>query len=325
MKFKKSLSILISFLTLFVFGTNSANAARLYFDVPEAISYEESFLVPLRLDVEGECINAIEATLTYSSDTLVAVDFSRGQSIFSLWPEPPIIEGGSATVSFSGGIPGGYCGPVAGDRAGTNVIGDLVLRTLPNEGRFEATLEGILGFAGEPQILLHDGFGTPAPVTAERAVFAIRELGELPQDRWQELLDADDVLPEAFTVFLHADPSIFGGAPYVTFSTTDKQSGIDYYEVREGGATWTKWEAGEPYRLQETGADSSVVVRAYDKAGNVRESVLDRDSNAVPIIDQSLTRLEAMLLAGIAIAFAVLLFALAWAIRRRKTLRDATL
>ena len=313
-------------------AANAAEAARLYFDVPEAVPYDETLLVPLRIDAENECINAVELTITYSQETLEAITFARGQSIFSLWPDPPVIEGGAGSVSFSAGIPGGYCGPVMGDQAGTNVVGELALRTLPNEGAFNAVVSGELGFLGEPSVLLHDGFGTPASVTATPASFAIRETGELPRDRWQELLDADTILPENFQIYVHTDASVFSGSPYIVFSTTDKQSGIDYYEVRESdaqghapgtntSATFVRWEGGEPYRLADA-EKSIVVVRAYDKAGNAREVVLERDAaNGSPI--PGLSRLEAMLLGGIAAAIAVLLLALAWAIRRRKMLQDS--
>ena len=318
-------------LALLLTSVAAADAARLYYDAPEAVPYGESFLVPLRIDVEGECINAIEATLTYSSNTLEAVTFTRGPSIFSLWPEPPTIEEGAGRVSFAGGIPGGYCGPIMGDTSGTNVIGELALRTLPNEGAFEAVTEGTLGFTGDTQVLLHDGFGTQADVAAEPVTFSIRETGELPRDRYQELLEGDTIPPEPFEVYLNTNTSVFGGDAYIVFSTTDKQSGIDYYEVYEsdadGNAPGTKKraafvraEGGEPYRLADQSGQSAVVVRAYDKAGNVREVALDRETATPP--PEGLSKLEAALLGGIAAAIAVLLLALAWAMKRRRIIMD---
>lgn len=315
---------------LFLFG-GSAHAARLYYDVPEVVPYGETFLVPLRIDVEGECINAVDVTLTYSDDVLFAVEFSIGDSLLSLWPEPPAIDSGSSLITFAGGIPGGYCGLVSGDRGRADVLGTLVLRALPNDGPFEAVREGVLGFLVDPSVLLHDGFGTSAAVTAESASFSIREVGELPVDAWAQLLVDDTILPEKFMLTITVNPLVLDGASYVVFSTTDKQSGIDYYEVREAdaagyvpgtrmSATWVRWNAGTPYELHDTDKASTVSVRAVDKAGNVRLVTFRRIGG--PVQDVA-TRLEVLLLAGIAVAIAILILAMAWAIRRRKDLEDA--
>jgi hypothetical protein len=74
----------------------------------------------------------------------------------------------------------------------------------------------------------------------------------------------------------------------VTFSTTDKQTGIDYYEVRETdergnipgtreAPQWTRVPANEPYVLLDQNLESLVEVRAVDKAGNERIASLSPD------------------------------------------------
>jgi hypothetical protein len=71
----------------------------------------------------------------------------------------------------------------------------------------------------------------------------------------------------------------FGGRYYIAFSTTDKQTGIDRYEVREellsqfdtfswGRANVSWIETRSPYVLKDQSLNSIIRVRAIDKAGN---------------------------------------------------------
>ena len=91
---------------------------------------------------------------------------------------------------------------------------------------------------------------------------------EKPRDEWQEELEKDTIPPEAFEIELYQDPSIFGGKYFIVFSTTDKQTGIDHYEVKEGKRKWQ--EAESPYLLGDQKLESIIKVKAVDKAGNER-------------------------------------------------------
>src|SRR3989344_2185863 len=74
--------------------------------------------------------------------------------------------------------------------------------------------------------------------------------------------------PLSFTPQVASEPSIFGGAPFVSFATTDKVSGIAYYEVRVGFlGLWTKTNKTS-YVLPTLTISDRVQVRAVDLAGN---------------------------------------------------------
>jgi len=123
------------------------------------------------------------------------------------------------------------------------------------------------------QVLLNDGFGTPAKLTTKGAVFTIlAEKLETPEDKWKEELEKDNIPPEPFEIEIHQEPAIFEGKYFIIFSTTDKQTGIDYYEISETGDKRQEgWKIGEsPYLLTDQSLQSIIKVRAVDKAGNER-------------------------------------------------------
>lgn len=78
----------------------------------------------------------------------------------------------------------------------------------------------------------------------------------------------DIIPPEEFIPEIGQDPSMFGGKYFLSFATTDKTSGIDYYEVREGKQDFKK--TSSPYLLEDQSLGKEIIVRAYDKAGNER-------------------------------------------------------
>jgi len=112
--------------------------------------------------------------------------------------------------------------------------------------------------------------------------------------------------PKAFGVTGASDPR-----PRLTFSTTDSLSGIDRYEIKIGDAAWVNAEPflGEAstYTLpkQKPGA-TTVIVRAYDKAGNYTDSQIRLTIEAVagPVITEYPKHLtspgQVLVVAGIA-------------------------
>ena len=72
---------------------------------------------------------------------------------------------------------------------------------------------------------------------------------------------------------------LFGGALYVVFVASDKESGIDHYEVAERRfpSEPLQWEHAEsPFRLSDQYETSDIVIKAVDRAGNERTTTLTR-------------------------------------------------
>jgi len=266
-----------------LFAFHSSKAAILYLD--HALGeYRpgEIFTVNLRIDNEGECLNAFEIYVKYPADTIKFVDFSDGDSFLTLWVERPKVDEENGIISFIAGIPGGYCGRLPGDIGPSNILGGIIFR-VPG---FQVTSGPPADYArieimGISQALLSDGFGTPAKLSFQPTEFKITRDDALPPitEEWYQRIQDDKTAPEPFLIELRRDPEIFGGKFFIIFSTTDKQTGIDRFEVMESDelernrktkkpAVWKRAES--PYLLEDQKLLSFIKVKAVDKAGNER-------------------------------------------------------
>ena len=122
--------ILITIL-LFLFFPLSSWAAVLYFEPAEGEYYQgDTFVVNVRVDTEEECINTVKADIGFPSDFLEAIDFSHGNSVLTIFPEAPKIQKEAGLISFTGGVPGGYCGILPGDPGKSNLLGKIIFKAV---------------------------------------------------------------------------------------------------------------------------------------------------------------------------------------------------
>ena len=108
----KLFSIILLFLIFGLFNLESASAASasLYL-TPSSGTHVlgSTFTVTVKVNSDGESINAAEGTLVYDTARLDVVSISKGGSIFNLWTADPKDTGSS--IGFGGGIPRpGYTG-----------------------------------------------------------------------------------------------------------------------------------------------------------------------------------------------------------------------
>lgn len=87
----------------------------------------------------------------------------------------------------------------------------------------------------------------------------------------------DTTPPEAFTAVVTRQPDLYSGAYYAVFATTDFASGVDSYEVSEGNHLAR--DVSSPYVLTNQSFSGRIVVRAFDRAGNIRESTITPPSS----------------------------------------------
>ncbi len=274
----------IIFLILFSISAATASAASIYLE-PQSGSYAQgtSFSIKVRVDNQNECINAGSFVLEYPNTSIRAIDVVRGESIFTLWTEDPVIDHENGHVRFSGGIPGGYCGRIEGDPGLTNVIAEVIFQvpgfTIGERGPDTGAV--ILG--EDTTILLNDGRGTPAELVKGTSVFNIVPPGQGETNfDWFREVSEDTIKPEPFSIELIRDESVWDGRWFIVFNTLDKQSGIDHFEVyetdiknegfvhgkRDVASIWK--DARSPYLLEDQSLNSVIRVRAFDKAGNDR-------------------------------------------------------
>lgn len=312
----RSLQFLLWILVLSAsFYAHVSFAALLYFDPGEAtVNRGDTITLSVRLDVDpGECINTVDAVVYYD-DSIRAVDTSIGDSILNLWVESPKIDETNHTIRFAGGIPGGYCGRISGDPSLTNTILKLVFRspglTIGNSSDAEHPR---IWFGDETRVLLHTGYGEDAPLVKQDATITLSQTpGNAPSDAWSTDIQNDNQPPADFVIELAKDEVAFDGKYFVTFTTTDKQSGIDHYEVMEEpfsefydfkwGRANAPWEHTEsPYVIKDQSLNSTIRIKAVDKAGN------ERIETFVSEVAQRGMSQSMMILIGISVACVILL------------------
>jgi hypothetical protein len=322
------------FLTPLFFFSHTVNAATLYMSPNEAeLKRGDSITLSVRLDAgEEECINVVDAVISYT-ENIQPVDISRGQSILSMWVEEPVINKENRTITFAGGIPNGYCGRIPGDPRLTNNIVDLVFQSPGLQiGSTESGDVVSVDFAEATQVLQNDGFGTVAPLQKFGAKINLtKDAGNVVINPWQEAVLSDNAEPEAFSVILERTTNAYSNSYFIVFNTTDKQSGIDHYEVIEEplnsknlfgwGAETAPWvEARSPYVLEDQSLNSTIRVRAIDKAGNEYIAVL------VPDESKRTLAVETLIIIGLASFVGLLLLGvLAYGVLRWRKKRKASL
>jgi hypothetical protein len=328
---KKGVFLLPLSLCAFFFAS-SAQAATLYMDPHEAeIKRGDTIKVSVRLDTdEDECVNVVDGIITYS-ENIQPVDTSRGGSILSLWVEDPVIDKVNRTITFAGGIPNGYCGRIAGDPRLTNTVIDLLFQSPGLQiGQSESGNVASIQFGSETHVLLNDGLGTAqTPQFFGSTILLAKEAGNTVQNPWQETVNTDEISPEKFSITLDRTPNAYSNRYFITFNTTDKQSGIDHYEVIEEpldtknlfnwGAETAPWlEARSPYVLEDQSLNSTIRVRAIDKAGNEYVATYIPEEDKRTLSDNKMITYVMIAGAGVLILILLILGIVFLLIRRKK-------
>ena len=127
------------------------------------------------------------------------------------------------------------------------------------------------------RVLLHDGIGTEAQLKREGLTLQVVE-SVSPSDSFRE---RDRELPEPFKPEISRAEGLFDNKYFLVFATTDKGSGIDYYEVAElrgrrvedyDDLDWKREES--PVILSDQSLRSFIYVKAVDRNGNMRIAVV---------------------------------------------------
>jgi hypothetical protein len=325
---KRAIKIFI-FAGLLAVPSFAAQAATLYFTPSSgSYGYGDVFAVDVKIDLDSgdECINTVQGVIGFDNDYLEIVDFSGGESILSLWIDLPKTGdmqniNHEKVIKFTGGTPGGYCGKIPGDPGDSNIIGKIIFKV--NNFKADAVPKPTarLFFMDSTQVLLNDGLGTEAPLVLKEATFTITEQQAEQKKEWDSLRNDDAVPPEPFVIEIQRSQEMYDGKSYLVFSTTDKQSGIDHYEVLEtkfedggSGQSWLSWfkskkakpewkPASIPYILEDQTLSSNIKVRAIDKAGNERlEEFFAKDSKPKPKSAMRFVPIVLLLMIAVALA-----------------------
>jgi hypothetical protein len=255
---KKIYSIL-AFCTILLPGSALASSVSIEANHSEFF-VGDTILFSVRIDSEGENINAVEGDvlLDHAAGAVSLTDINTSGSQFSLWPVNPLPSERNTRISFAGGSPGGLTSNNA-------IIFNIVLK-LQETGQVALSLDNI-------GVYVHDGKGTRDDVSVKDLIIDVlpKKADTKAADDWSSIVLSDTTPPEPFDVSMGQEESVFDGKKFLSFGTTDGQSGVSYYEVIEG--TLPPARSSGTYVLQEQQKPVKVTVIAYDSAGNARESV----------------------------------------------------
>jgi hypothetical protein len=233
---------------------NISLASEIYFSANEKdFSLGGDYMIDVYLDTEGKSINAIEGDIIFPSNLLDFKSFRDGNSAINFWIQKPnIVNDGK--LSFSGITTGGFSGT-------KNFLFSLIFHT-KNIGMGDISFDNL-------QILSNDGLGTVVNTFTPPFAFSILKDSISPNNSL-DIIDRNP--PESFIPVITQDKDIFDGKSFLVFSTVDKGSGIDHYEVLEDRYFfWDKYVVAEsPYLLKNSKWTHSIYVKAFDKAQNYR-------------------------------------------------------
>ncbi len=250
---------------IIITAPNVASGASLEF-MPKSLSIPQSepFTVTILLDTEGESINAVDGFLSVPKEFGDNITVTDSGSIVTFWVTSPDWDPSSRAIKFSGTIPGGYSGK-------SGILFSLVFPSYSG-GELDPALS-----LSQLNAYLNDGLGTK--VELKITAFKLGEGSSAldPEIAGQLYIDEkkkDEIPPETFSPQVSRDDRVFDGKWFINFATTDKQSGVDHYEIQEsrsGSIDSGKWKIVQsPYVLEDQDLHSYIFVLAVDRQGNER-------------------------------------------------------
>lgn len=258
---KNRVAIFLTIFFLGVFFCAPANATNFYFDNEHAaIMQGDEFKLKAAIDADDKILNTIGGRLLISDEFFEVKEILSGESGINFWVQPPS-KIGTDQIVFSGIVPGGFSGKLA--------IFSAVLK---------AKKTGVTKiFYIKPEAHLHDGKGTLDIVSASELKITVEPRAPKSEPLIVKIDDSEP--PENFQPEIIEAIKTLGIKYALVFSTADKKSGIDYFEVMEQRTYkffGLKFSSGKfvkaesPYYLGDQKLKSDIFVRAVDKRGNER-------------------------------------------------------
>lgn len=261
MKYKYLLLILFS---LFLFPIPVFGATIFLEPSSNTISAGNTAVINLLLNTEGETLNSIDGELSFSTNTAEfnIKDINVGPSDFRIWLNPPTLSADKKTISFVGGVPGGI------KSSGAKIFSIAIEGVKPGDITINFT---------KTLVYKNDGKGTSLIASFTPSVISIvpENLNTIKKDEWSEIIKNDTEPPNEFIIELGSDPSVFDGKKFISFQANDDHSGIDYYEVTEGNLEPVR--TNSPYVLMNQDENERIKVTAFDKNGNSRVSIYEKN------------------------------------------------
>lgn len=233
---------------------------------PDKIASESRSYVHLLLDTGEDSVNALRGKISLEVSGIPFKDFEISDAgTFFVWTVEPHINQNSE-IEFEGMIPGGFSGNDG------NMLTLAINTSNPTVGDGSSVVIKLV----ESEGYKNDGLATKAifEIPAQKSEIQISKY--IPKTIINERID-DKTPPDFFSTEFARHDEVYDGKYFISFHTTDLQSGIKQYEILEvpRGDSGTRpkldnnWEISKsPYILKDQSLGSDVYVKAVDKAGN---------------------------------------------------------
>ena len=206
------------------------------------------------LDAENNPVNTIEGEFIYDTAYLIPEKINIGNSFISFWIDKPIIKN-NGTIHFSGIVPGGV----------------VVSKGEVFSISFKASRKGGASLSLQDiNLLLNDGQGTKDKARVINNTITITDSSGAAND---QVSLSDKKEPESFSIIRTRNSAIFDNKYFIVFSTQDKGSGLDHYEICEF-LEKNCITSDSPYELKQQTFLYRIFVKAYDGEGNVHKEVI---------------------------------------------------
>ncbi len=262
MNIKNKTLYLTSLLAVFLLPVFYLQALTITVQPPQQpLQVGKTSLVKILLENKDKTreINALEGKLKLSSPDDV-VSIITGGSIFNLWPIKPSLD--KNIIAFAGGTQSGVFG-------GALNVFTIAIKPKTTEA-IQLDFEGVSAY-------LNDGLGTKVAVAGLPSKLSVLKTPN-NDDELSTLVSSDDLAPQSFNIDLGKDPTLYDGKYFISFYSSDNESGIKDYEVAESGFETVK--SGNVYVLQNQKLTSTVKVKAIDNAGNERIKTIKLNSGS---------------------------------------------
>ncbi len=262
-----------------------AGASMVLQQAPTSVAQQQQFYIDVAVDPQDTDFNGIQGSVEFSSNTLSFVRAETGTSLVSYFIDQPSVQGNM--IHFSGIIIGGFDGLINPFDQSHKLPGPIVRLV------FEAVQPGnAVVTTSNVSVTENDGNGTLEPVTDTTVSFPVTTAIA------PSIYNTADTVPPTLSASIVSSKDLFDGKYTVVFTATDKQSGIDHVELKEGNGAWKTIQS--PYVLQDQTRKGILSLRAYDVAGNVTTITLPSTGTT-----QSAAAIIFLLLAALIILYVI--------------------
>ncbi len=245
-----------------IFSVSIASASVVYVaSDSDGMSAGDIISVEVRINTEDETINVVEGEIVVDGNAKIIEvrELSVSGSIINFWSNRPSLSPDGKVISFVGGVPGGV--------KSNNGLLFKAFFLAKNEGDISFVPRNIKTYK-------NDGRGAEVKQTVSKLDIKIlpSDPNGVSKDEWNKIVASDNMPPEFLSANVGSDLSLFENKLFLTINGTDYQSGINFFEVKEGD--FPSIRSGNLYVLRDQSQSSVVTINAYDYAGNMRSLVI---------------------------------------------------